>query len=86
MYENTGHRFCELDTRNLGTIADHLCTSTIALAFLKSSKEDSEILDGDCSMKSMEATVFVVVVLWVDVVVDRVVVLECEIFNMISFF
>ena len=26
-------------------------------------KEDSEILDGDCSMKSMEATVFFVVVL-----------------------
>ena len=55
---------------------------SLDLTFLKSSKEDSEILDGDCSMKSMEATVFVLVVLsvvnTVVVVVDLVVVLECE--------
>ena len=47
----------------------------IALAFLKSSKEDSAILDGDCSMKSMDETVLVAAVLAVVSVVVVVVVL-----------
>ena len=47
----------------------------IALAFLKSSKEDSAILDGDCSMKSMDETVLAAAVLAVVNLVVVVVVL-----------